>query len=212
MSARVVRARISILWPQTKGDDQITHSPKGDDADAGGRRSSVFNDAMRRPVLLLVLFLATSLGWQNAALADVISKPDPKGDAPTRLDITNVTYRNTSARISVRLRVHGLERKGRAELVVGEPRTDVSWIAIASIRSDGSMRKRFVERGNVSETPQKCDFRAQWYAAKNYISISIPRECVPEIDSKFLYLASNLSAFEEDARDDAPPAKHLAQD
>ena len=159
---------------------------------------------------------ATSLlgvGISTPAYADVTTKKDAREDAPARLDIASVTYRNTTPQVTVRIGVPELTRAGRSEFYITTATgTDVAYVAIASIRPDGTLRKRFVERGNLDDTHLKCNFEARWKDNKNFVYISVPRSCVPNAGDGAHYMRADMSAFDTDERDYGPVAQHLGRD
>lgn len=152
-------------------------------------------------------------GVAAPAHADLATKGDPRGDAPARLDIASVTYRNTTPEVSVRMRVPELTRAGRAEFYITTTGgTDVAYVALVSTHPNGAIRKRFVERGNFGDTNLNCEFNARWDASRNSIQISVPRRCIPNAGAGAHYLRADMSAFNTAERDYAPVAQHLARD
>lgn len=152
-------------------------------------------------------------GMAAPAHADVATKGDPRGDAPARLDIASVTYRNTTPIVSVRIRVPELTRAGRAEFYITTTGgTDVAYIALVSANPNGTLRKRFVERGNFGDTNLKCEFKARWDVSRSSIHIAVPRRCIPNAGAGAHYMRADMSAFDTGERDYAPVAQHLARD
>jgi hypothetical protein len=168
---------------------------------------------MRRLVPLTLCSFVFHLAMAGPAQADSVSKLDPAGDAPPRLDLTSVVYRNAAHLVSVRIQVPGLRRAGGVHLTIGPPTaSDYAYVAKVSIRDDGSLRKRFVYSSSPGEAPAKCDFDATWKAAKNYIRIAVPHPCVDSISKENLYLRADMVSLVNTDRDYAPAAAHLARD
>ena len=170
-----------------------------------------------RPAAAAVLSAAAGfllvIGTATPTHADVTTKSDPRGDAPPRLDIASVTYRNTTPSVSARMRVNELTRAGRAEFYITTTGgTDVAYVAMVSSRADGTLRKRFVQRGNLGDTSLRCNFEARWDPNKNLIHIAVPRRCLPDAGAGAHYVRIDMAAVATGERDYAPAAQHLARD
>ena len=149
------------------------------------------------------------IGMAVPVHADMATESDPRGDAPARLDIASATYRNTTPRVSVRIRVPGRTRAGCAEFYITTTGgTDVAYVAIASNQPNGTLRTRFVERGNRGDTNLKCDFEARRDVTKNFIHIAVPRRCVPNAGADAHHMRADMSASDTEERDYAPVAQH----
>ena len=139
--------------------------------------------------------------------ADVVTKSDPADDAPAHLDIRKVTYQNRPKVVGFTFRVPDLERRGRAMAVVGQPNSDVGYVARLRIDEDGELVKRFFYSTVASMHPAKCDFTARWSAARGTIRVVVPQSCLKEInDSKRYYMSGRTGGANGDW---AAPARHL---
>jgi hypothetical protein len=142
----------------------------------------------------------------SAAYAAGVTKHDPAGDAPRRLDITTTTYLNAPNRVGTRITVPALVRGGSAVLfITSAAPSDTAYRAILRIRPDGSLRKRLVHQGSLGDTETGCRFKGVWNAADNYIEISVPRPCIPSVGGGSLF----LRAITGGNKDYAPPARNL---
>ncbi len=219
---RALAGSVVALWTENRPRDSRRGTGSFCDSLVGWRTCAGVPYSLGMPRMtntpLLAAFSSVAacalltVGLANPAQADVASKKDPIGDAPARLDIASVTYRNTTPRATVRVRVPELSRAGRAEFYVTVPRTDVSYVAITSIRSDATLRKRFVVRGNLGDRQLKCSFSARWNVSKNFVYMAVPRSCIPNAGDGQHYMRAIMSAFGTDDLDYAPPAQHLARD
>lgn len=163
---------------------------------------------LRLLALVVTVALATSQSISPAS-AEAVLKSDPAGDAPARMDITQVLYRNAPHRAQVRLSVPHLVRGGSAELFVAAAGgTDVAVTARVRVQGNGSLRKRLILRTNTYDLDIPCGFGATWNAARNFIAISVPKSCsdvIPDNGPLYLFARTGMD------KDSAPTAYHLAE-
>ena len=133
------------------------------------------------PRLAVALLAALVLALQpSGAEASTVSRSDPRGDAPAKIDILGARLTNGPARITGRSRIDSLTQIGRAYLVIGPPTdSDEAYVARVHLRRDGSLVKRFFYSSVVDDEPAPCRFRASWRPKVNVVTISVPHRCVP---------------------------------
>lgn len=165
---------------------------------------------MKRIVLLVLAAVASLVLQASPASADTVAKNEAVGDTIPRLDITEVTYTNAPRQVRARIRVPDLERKGAARLVIGPPRSDISYIAAVSVKADGGLSKRFSFATNTANPTKSCSFEVTWREAEGFIRIAVPHSCLKLINNQRpLYIAA--STGNSDNTDWAPAAAHLAR-
>ncbi|GAA5149956.1 hypothetical protein GCM10023340_26090 [Nocardioides marinquilinus] len=161
---------------------------------------------MKKILVVVSAVLVALVGSIAPSSAEAVEKTDPRGDAPARMDIARVTYRNMPQKAAAHIVVPELVRGGSAQLVIAPPDSDVFYIAYVRVAPNGTLRKRLTYATQVSERPQSCVFKAVWDAGANYIDVSVPRNCLKGMPPS-LY----MQAITGMGKDAAPPAYHLLQ-
>ena len=160
----------------------------------------------RMSTLLAAAGLAASLTVAGSAPtnAAAVTKVDAVGDAPARLDISKVTYRNAATKVSTRIRVPGLERRGQARFLISKYATDAGFEVTVRIDENSKLKKRFAVVDNAGTHTRSCAVTARWSASDNYISISVPQRCI-HLSPGPLYVAAATGNY----LDRAPVVKRL---
>lgn len=156
-----------------------------------------------RQFALIALLVLLATGVPGAANAATAIKGDPRGDAPRYIDISRVKYGNTEHRISARIRIPALERRGVARLLITKAGLDTGYWAKVKIASDGSLSERFTH----SAGKRRCDFHARWDARDNVVVIAVPQRCVKSFGSGTVYVRAVTGHY----RDWAPGVRRLGR-
>jgi hypothetical protein len=147
-------------------------------------RGTVNRDHRTRRLLRGVAAGALALGLLSTtpgvAQAADVSIQDPRGDAPSSIDITQARFELTERWVSMRLRVDNLRTTGRFRMEANPlnsiaDRVDVSW-------RDGKPRARYYfldyEDGNPDVHPQPCRrMTVGWLPGKDVLRLRLPRAC-----------------------------------
>jgi hypothetical protein len=145
------------------------------------------------------------LGVQAAPSAATATKVDPTGDAPARFDITRVAYRNAQHRISVRVTVPGLRRKGSFGVEIGVASgLPVSYHVEVKPRGAHGVETHVL---GFSGGPIRCHVRAAWNTERGVASFSLPRTCIHFGHVNRIRVRSFMGTAH--ALDEAPPANSL---
>lgn len=162
------------------------------------RRRSLFG-----VVALLMIFTMSGVGPASAATHH---ERDQRGDAPPRMDVIRVMYRNGPGTVSARVHFDDLKRRGRFNFIIAPPVDgDVAYVATLKIDRRGRVAKRFRITGPVGGTPAPCHFRGRWRASRDMIKVSVPQSCVEDFGGGRLYLASRFQ------QDWGPVVRRLAR-
>jgi len=157
-------------------------------------------------LLIVAVVLTVSLLGVGPASAATHQESDRRGDAPPRLDITRVLYRNGPQAAVARIGFVDLLRRGKLTFQIAPPTAgDVSYVAILTINDRGRLVKRFGYRDNASTHPRRCRVSARWQAGRDVITVSVPQWCVRAFGGRALYMGS-FTPY-----DFGPVVRHLAR-
>ena len=108
------------------------------------------------------------------AAADAVTFTDPRGDAPSRYDLTRTTVTNADGGIVVAQRVRDL--RGRRTQIFGFNFSGPGGNGIVHSvrRKDGTVRNRLIG----SESGTECEIRARWRLGRDSIRVRLARECI----------------------------------
>lgn len=130
-------------------------------------------------LLIAAVVLAVSLLGAGPASAATHQESDRRGDAPPRLDITRVIYRNGPQAAVARIGFDDLLRRGKLTFVIAPPTAgDIAYVAIVRINDRGHLVKRFAFSDNAGNHPRRCHVGARWQAGQDVITVSVPQGCV----------------------------------
>ncbi|WP_370614319.1 hypothetical protein [Mumia sp. Pv 4-285] len=166
----------------------------------------------RTSIAVVTVSCAAALALSSApASAEERSRTDRAGDAPARIDLTHVSYRHTEARVSARIRVPDLGRRGRASLAVSRFGIfEAGYVAVVRKKPGRPATTRLLFFDHFDTTPRQCDgLRGSWKRATGTVSISVPRACLDGHRTRKVYVAARTmrgSSF-----DDARPVRRLAR-
>lgn len=153
--------------------------------------------------LLALLMLFTG---STTAEAATTTRTDPRGDAPAHIDMTRAVYRNGLHRVSTKIAIPDLQRRGSARLTISRYATDFAYSARVRIAEDGTLQKGFFADGNLGSQKRSCGFTASWNAAENFVSISVPQVCVRGLGGGPAYLVTRTGGASGDG---GPVVKRL---
>lgn len=156
-----------------------------------------------RNVAGAALTLGLLAATPGVAQAADVSIRDPRGDAPSRIDITRGQFALTERWVSMRLTVDDLRTTGRFRMEASPlnsiaDRVDITW-------RDGRPRAQYFlldyEDGNPDVYPRPCRrMTVAWLPGRDVIKLRIPRACTTLYPGYDPYLFQAF-AFLGDARD-----------
>jgi hypothetical protein len=138
--------------------------------------------------ICLVLFTSVALLGGGLSFAADSLKFDRRGDAPSAVDITRVTYVNAPRHVSARVHIPGLVNHGRVTLVIALPDTDTGFLAVLERRPDGSLDKRFRRFSDAGTSRASCHLRGRWDTSRGIVTVTAPQACVKTLGGGSLYL------------------------
>lgn len=134
----------------------------------------------------LALSLLTS--FAPSASAATGSASDPRGDAPAYIDVTRVTVRNATARVTFRVKVRDLGKGGTLVAYLYDGSSGVEFKAHR--RANGSVAVKVTNTDLDDTYPVDCsDVRGSWQPAKDKIKLSAPQDCFQVTDTPSSWFA-----------------------
>lgn len=127
--------------------------------------------------------LAAALACVAPASAATVARHDPHGDAPARYDLTKVTFTNTSTRLAFKAHVRGLQgaRTQIYGMSISAAGTKNWYLDLDSFRrSNGKVHSVITGSTVDGITTTLCRPTVKWRLAKNVITASFPRTCMPD--------------------------------
>jgi hypothetical protein len=134
---------------------------------------------MRRLLLgLLACVLVATVLCAAPASAESGHKAKEKGNAPAAIDITAIYANNAQNRVTVKLVVPGLTRKGK--FTIGYETATYDGMAIIVREVDHRVMSEAWHCGEDSCKKVQCQgVRIRWNDAASYLRVSIPQSCYP---------------------------------
>jgi hypothetical protein len=139
---------------------------------------------MRRALLVIVALAATMfVGATAPAHAETGSKSDPSGDATRQVDITRLTVTNGDHRVTVRIKVRDLRRRGvfNVHYWGGTTGTPPARSAIISTRLvDGERVVEYLACDREQCEQVRCRrMRLDWRPVADVVVMSARQRCYP---------------------------------
>jgi len=137
---------------------------------------------MRRHRLVQLSLLATltisTIGIPAPALADHKSTSSPRGDTVAPIDITHFQATNGKRRVSMRVEVADLKKRGAFQFSYVSPKLYYDGAVIKVRWKKGKFRATWAHRTEDRDYAEACaGMKVSWSLKDDFISVSAPQKC-----------------------------------